>query len=262
MVQINLNHLTTWEYLNFKGSFRDYKEVIICFLHAKRLVASEKDILASERSASMADIMPVYPERFINLGRGQWLDIWANVPIVSTDPFFDTLFAYRVRQLDLLQIGQFLQCALDAGLTQRFISLLLLKHGSLLTPLQLQAVNLWSECIKQPEYKVPSGFPVIKGRPKRQKGDRLTCLSQEQTTLLIHYLQKTQITFSGDYLNNNKAAQAFELLTGYSAEKIRKSLTQEQLQEISDKNNLTALYNSIIKLSIQVNQDITNKSIK
>lgn len=275
MTQISLNHLSACEYLMFPQGFGLYKQAVIQYLQLKHLVYTDQDEKIKSKSDVIPhspatipnspdviphcpDVTPHYPERFVSIGAGQWLDIWDNVLISPQDPFFDVFFAYHLRQLDIMKTDQYLKSCIDDGITMRFIWLLLLKHAKLFTPVQVQVISSWIEENKNNQTCHQSDVQHIKGRPKRQQGDRLTALSQEQTALLISYLQKGNVTFKGDYLTNTQAAQAFELLTGYSSEKLRKVLTREELTRISDKRNLTAMHETLTKLAILVNQDIKN----
>jgi hypothetical protein len=75
---------------------------------------------------------------------------------------------------------------------------------------------------------------------KRESHDKRTSLSQEQTALLMYYLQGEKVFLSSEYLNDKEMGIAFEMLTGYSQNTLRqtlgrcsKDLTNENLKELT-----------------------------
>jgi hypothetical protein len=83
-------------------------------------------------------------------------------------------------------------------------------------------------------------LPAVKGISfKREAHDKLTSLNQEQTALLMHYLQQERVFLKGENLNDKNMSIAFEILTGYSYNTLRqtvgkyaKSISKENLEEI------------------------------
>lgn len=267
----------------FPEGFSKYQQAVIQYLHFKGYVHSDLDKengftsdviphypdvfqyvishcpeLNPHVISNSGDVIPHFPERWVSTGSGQWLDIFDNVCITPNDPMFDLFFAYRLSQCDIMDVDGLLDAFILEGITVRFITLVLLKHESLFSSIQVKVINQWIDICSSRPQKERDTCARIKGRPKRQAGDRFTSLSQEQTALLIVYLQKYDVTFKGEYLNNSQAAQAFELLTGYSAEKLRKVLTKEELARISDKRNMTELLNILNKLTAGLTHDIKN----
>jgi hypothetical protein len=85
---------------------------------------------------------------------------------------------------------------------------------------------------------------------KREANDKLTCLSQEQTALLIYYLQQEKVLLKDEYLSNLDAGKAFEMLTAYSQNTLRQNLGQTD--QIKTKENLTKVANTLTRLGIAV----------
>ncbi|MEO8759605.1 MAG: hypothetical protein ABI388_01410 [Bacteroidia bacterium] len=63
-----------------------------------------------------------------------------------------------------------------------------------------------------------------KGKLKREAQDRRTYLSQEQTVVLMHYLQKERLFLNDEYLKKTEFGIAIETLTGYSQNTLRQDL--------------------------------------
>jgi len=106
------------------------------------------------------------------------------------------------------------------------------------------------------------GLKKTKGRWSRSRGDNKLVLNQAQTVLLIHYLQWENIIFKEESLDNTLAGEVFSILTGYSAQKIRTSLGENELALIRNPKNLSELHNAIVKLEILIRKEIraVNKS--
>jgi hypothetical protein len=58
----------------------------------------------------------------------------------------------------------------------------------------------------------------------RDANDKMTCLSQEQTSLLVYFLQQEKVFLRGNYLYAKEIGSALEILTGYSENTIRTSI--------------------------------------
>ena len=98
-----------------------------------------------------------------------------------------------------------------------------------------------------------------KGKIKREANDKRTILSQEQTVLLMHYLQQEKVILKDDYLSDKDAGQAFETLTGYSQHTLRQNLGKYYL--IQNRENLKELDNLLTRLKIKIDKDLKdNKS--
>ncbi|MGZ4049793.1 MAG: hypothetical protein ACXVNN_10545, partial [Bacteroidia bacterium] len=101
------------------------------------------------------------------------------------------------------------------------------------------------------------GLVKTKGKAKRQVNDKLTCLNQEQTVLLIHYLKQARVLLKDENLNNVDAGIAFEVLTGYSKNTIRNTLGKYDLYHT--KENLMEVENLLNRLQIAVKKALKEK---
>jgi len=98
-----------------------------------------------------------------------------------------------------------------------------------------------------------------KGKIKRGREDNITKLNQEQTALLIYFLQAGRLILRDEYLNNKEAGQAFSVLTGFSADSIRQNLSDGELKRISTKKNLDLLANSLTSLQLLIDKERKEK---
>lgn len=98
-----------------------------------------------------------------------------------------------------------------------------------------------------------------KGKTKRERDDNVTKLNQEQTALLIYYLQSAKIILRDEYLNNKEAGQAFSILTGYSADSLRQNLNKSELQRISSKKNIDAVANALTTIQLLIDRELKSK---
>lgn len=96
-----------------------------------------------------------------------------------------------------------------------------------------------------------------KGKIKREAQDKKTCLSQEQTVLLIHYLREEKVLLKDEYLNDKDAGIAFEILTGYSQNTLRLNLGKPLLYQ--NKINLKEIDNLLTRLKIAIGKDLKEK---
>jgi hypothetical protein len=101
-----------------------------------------------------------------------------------------------------------------------------------------------------------SGTIKTKGKHKRELGDRLTKLNQEQTALLIYCLQKGKLILKDEDLNNKEAGQAFSILTGFSADTLRQNLGKTELKRITTKKNIDAVHAVLTSLTILIDKEI------
>jgi hypothetical protein len=96
-----------------------------------------------------------------------------------------------------------------------------------------------------------------KGKIKREANDKRTILSQEQTVLLMFYLQQEKAILKDEYLNDKEAGQAFEMLTGYSQHTLRQNLGK--YYQIQNRENLKELDNLLTRLKIRIDKDLKDK---
>jgi len=97
----------------------------------------------------------------------------------------------------------------------------------------------------------------IKGKLKREAQDNKTYLSQEQTVLLMHYLQKERLFLNDEYLNKKEFGKAIEILTGYSQNTLRQDLGK--YQNFQSKENLKKIDGLLTRLKITIDKDLKQK---
>lgn len=76
---------------------------------------------------------------------------------------------------------------------------------------------------------------------------------------MIHFLQAGKIILKDEYLNNKEAGQAFSILTGYSADSLRQSLSDTELQRISTRKNMDIIANALTSLQLLINKEAEDK---
>ncbi|MCX6182999.1 MAG: hypothetical protein NT150_13855 [Bacteroidetes bacterium] len=99
--------------------------------------------------------------------------------------------------------------------------------------------------------------PSKKGRLTRQASDKLTILSQEQTVLLMFYLQQEKVFLKDEYLTDMDAGKAFEILTGYSQHTLRQKLSKYYLYQ--NRENLKEIDHLLTRLKIAVDKTLKEK---
>jgi hypothetical protein len=96
-----------------------------------------------------------------------------------------------------------------------------------------------------------------KGKQKREAQDNKTYLSQEQTVLLMHYLQQERLFLHDEYLNKTEFGKAIEILTGYSQHTSRQDLGK--YQDYQSKENLKKIDGLLTRLKIAIDKDLKQK---
>jgi hypothetical protein len=92
---------------------------------------------------------------------------------------------------------------------------------------------------------------------KREAQDKLTCLSQEQTVLLMYYLQQERVFLKDEYLKGMDAGKAFEILTGYSQHTLRQNLGK--FYHFQNKQNLKEIDHLLTRLKIAIDKALKEK---
>jgi hypothetical protein len=269
---INIKDLSSFEHICFPDSFEEYSDAVGFFLRRKNVFILEDDILEvfkddpdvqkeMERgNQGMGAVAAFFPKRFVretihpkiggeeHEGVWGWLDLWSDYSITQQEELYDLFFTYKLRQTDLLELDNILNYFFENYKSHnktdfiRFLKLTLRKHGKrLLQPEQTETINEWM--IEQEQERTLSGTPDIKtkGKPKRERDDKITCLNQEQTALLIYCLRETKIIFPDEFLNNKEAGHAFSILTGYSADTIRQNLNKSEVARLATIKNIDAV---------------------
>lgn len=277
---LNLRDISIYENLIFPDSFKEYSEMAEFLLRTNRMFLLEDDLINNHKDEpEVKDLMeqgnmPIgaitqaFPNRFLregihskkdgaeNEGVWGWFDLWTEYEITPADTLYDLFFTYKLRQTDLLELDNLLSYSLhnNSGSNTdfiRFLRLTLRKHGDkLLQPEQTETINEW--IAEQEKETTLSGTAdaKTKGRPKRERDDKITCLNQEQTALLIYCLRETKIILKDEFLNNKEAGRAVSILTGYSADTIRQNLNKSEVARLATIKNIdtvTKALNDLLK---------------
>jgi hypothetical protein len=277
--ELFLNRMTLWEQLESPATFEEYKKHVILLLQCKDLYISEDDILKQTRAKDIEQALTEHPHilytgRSIKNKAGEkikvYCDLGAEYSVSPQDLLYDTFFAYKLRQVDILQTDQFLGYQLaryynsNAEEFSRFLQLCIRKHqDKLLSPLIVQTVNEWIAAKeKQSQAELSSGAEERTGRKKgsrlkREAHDKLTSLSQEQTVLLMYYLQQERVILRDEFLSDLDAGRAFEILTGYSQHTLRQAFSKFSLY--LTKENLREIDHLLTRMKIAIDKDLKGK---
>jgi hypothetical protein len=268
---LNLRDLSSYESFIFPDSFKEYSEMAkfllgrkSMFLLEDNLIEIHKDTpevkeLIDQGNIPIGAITSAFPNRFIregvhfknggaeDEGVWGWFDLWGDYIITQNDELYDLFFTYKLRQTDLLELDNLLNFSLqnysnNSANFMRFLRLTLRKHGGkLLQPEQTETINEWIAEQDKEAALNGLGDAKTKGRPKRERDDKITCLNQEQTALLIYCLRQTKIILKDEFLNNKEAGRAFSILTGYSADTIRQNLNKSEVARLATIKNIDTL---------------------
>lgn len=272
---LNLDRITFGECFSFRDSFEEYRQHAGMLLRLKKLYLSEEEVLKDHKSDNIEKVLEsslyilrtgISKEKEDGTLSKMYFDLGTDYFIQPQDVLYDVFFAYRLRQLDLLRIDTFLNYHslnyYDNNLQEfsRFLRICIRKHQvKLLKPETIQTVNEWLETKEKQQQQDLQELTTIqkKGKLKRGAEDKFTCLSQEQTVLLIHYLVQQKVLLNDELLSNKEAGEAFEVLTGYSKNTIRLSLGKTN--NYKTKENLKQIDNILTHLRIAIGKDLKEK---
>ena len=276
--ELILNDITFGESSKpFLRDFEEYQRTAYLFLNHQGKHLFESDILERYSDGmTLEKLFELNSGRFIQganhtkdgLLQKTWYDIWGMYKIERQDGFFDFFFTCKLRQLSLLDIEDYLDFHLHNSFDNnkksffQFLNLTIRKYqDTLLNNNIIETTNEWIKShaeIKVGLDKDQANEP-IKGRKQREPGDKLTCLSQNQTVLLIEFLQKAGIILSEGSLNYTQAGKALNLLTGYSPHTIRQQLGSKGYIEGVKFEDFKELYDVIQNLSKLIEPHIRKK---
>lgn len=277
-LELNLNSITLWEQVVHKDTFAEYREYVVLLLQSKDLYLFEDEILKQCKSDNIEQVLQEHPHiHRTNAHRKnedgsfskKYLNLAAEYFVQPQDFLYDVFFAYKLRQMNLLKIDTFLEYHIsnyyDNNLQEflRFLRICARKHEvKLLNPEIIQTVNEWVETKGKQQQQSLQGienesFQTKNGKIKRKAEDKLTCLSQEQTVLLMSFLQQERIFLKDEYLNKKDAGIAFEILTGYSQHTIRQNLSNSK--DYQNKTNLKEIDNLLTRLKIVIDKALKEK---
>jgi hypothetical protein len=99
-----------------------------------------------------------------------------------------------------------------------------------------------------------SGIPNVKDGKIKKRGaqDNLTRLTQEQTVLFTHFLQKERFFLDESNIQTTDLGKAIEILTGYSQHTIRQDF--KKFKTYHTKINLKEISDLLTKLQMAVNK--------
>lgn len=158
-VELNLNRITFGEYISFRNTFEEYRKYVVMLLQLKDLYLFEDEVLKDHKSDNIEQILQQFPH-ILRSGAHRknedgsfskkYFDLGTDYLIKPQDFLYDVFFAYRLRQLDLFKIDDFLNYQIlnyyDNNLQEfsRFLRILIRKHeAKLLKPEIIQTVNDW-----------------------------------------------------------------------------------------------------------------------
>jgi hypothetical protein len=288
LLELDLSRITLLEATKYDEEFKDYEKCVRSLLILNEMIYGEKEILEGFKESGfqintidevLYSFPYVVPAGAIMNDEGEavgglFINLAHRYFVKPADSNYNALFAYNLRQLDIFRIDR----TLDYHLVNyyqnnlldfsRFLSLCMRKYGNtLLLEETLESVKEWityrenkqKEALQKDESQSAENQDTKNKRVKvkREAGDKRTVLNQEQTVLLMYYLQQEKIILKDEYLTDMDAGKAFEILTGYSQHTLRQNLGKYFL--FQNKENLKALDNTLTKLKIRIDQALKEK---
>jgi hypothetical protein len=279
-LELSLYHLSIVANMGSDEEYSHYQGAVAKMLYLNEMHIAETEILHRHQKQTMEEVFEqvengasrYFRTEQIEEGDNKvtiWYDTWADYIITEKDPLYGKFFTYKIRQIGIFNLDDFLNYQLtekyegNFARFTRFLTLTMREYApELLDNTYIKTANEWLQ-MRQAEISQESVSDEkeirIKGRPKRTGDDKLTALNQEQTVLLIHYLQKAKVFYHGEFLTNKQAGQAFHILTGYSADTIRQKLANHELDTINSKKNLTDLANLCDTIKKLISNELGDK---
>lgn len=268
--ELNLKSITLSRYFFFTESYPQYKQEIVSILYLMKKYIPEGTALEEHGGQFIEEVAQQFSERYITFGNTSgkkkkvWYDLLEDFRITPIEQgFYGRMMLYHLQNLSLHLFDTFLDYHLQYHFNDdekkffRFLNLTLRENqDGIISQEATETIQEWINEKKSTEKTIEAR---TKGKKIRLADDDGTCLTQEQTTLLISYLQRLRIIRSEENLRNKEAGEAFSMLTGYSAETIRQTLSKAELKRIASKENLKKLDAILTKLTIEINNDRTQK---
>jgi hypothetical protein len=270
--ELYLNQITVFERVVHKDTFEDYKTLVATLLQSKDFYLFEDEVLKQHKSANIEQVLQEHP---LTIKTGahrknkdgsfskKYMDLAPDYFVQPKDFMYDVFFAYKLRQLDLLQMDGFLDYHLsnyyDTNLQEfsRFLRICIRKHeAKLLNAAITQTIGEWITDKESKEVKTPvSGASTLKNsRIKRGAYDNMTCLSQEQTVLFTHYLKLERVILNGEHLTDTETGKALNVLTGYSEHSLRQNL--KEFEDYQTQTNLNEINNLLTRMQKAIKADL------
>jgi hypothetical protein len=283
--EIDLGRMTFNEGLAYPDTFEEYKTMIVVLSQIKDWYLSEEEVLDTYELESIEKLIEQYPnivktnthwKNENGVYEVKYIDIRLPYNIQPSDPYYDMFFIRRLRQFDLLEMDAFLDYHFENYYNNvisdfsRFLKISLRKHGiTFLNPEIIQTVQEWIENkekqVAVSQNHIQQTLESLKNQPEkgrknramREPDDKKTCLNQEQTVLLMHYLQQAKVFLRDEDMYKTEFGKAFEILTGYSQHSLRQDLSGAANNK--NKINLKELDNLLTRLQIAVVNDLKQK---
>ena len=287
-LELDLSRITLLESIKYEEGFQEYQRCVSNLLMLNNMAYSEKEILEGFKGGgfqinSIDELLQqfphVMPKGAVMNAEGEAVDgLFVNIAqkyfVQPDDTNYDTIFAHNLRQLDLFRIDRSLDYHLEHYYNNslldfsRFLTLCIRKHQkNILSQETAESVTDWinykENKRKEAELKALQQLSEIKEeknkktKVKREAGDKRTVLNQEQTVLLMSFLQQEKIILKDEYLTDMDAGKAFEMLTGYSQHTLRQNLGKYFL--LQNNENLKAIDNTLTRLKIRIDQALKEK---
>lgn len=287
-LELNLAWMAINEQLKFKNQFQEYATTVVLLLTSMNKYLLEADVIKQFKTDDIGNLLKTSPHllklnAFIKTEDGtlspKYLHIAEPYDVQPEDLLYDYFFAYRLRQMPLLSVDSFLNYHLhfyynyDIARYIHFLKLCVRTHDGKLLQKTITTVTEWIEeqiiqdkhnkqvqqeqavlAIKTQQSEIEQELKIKGKHPKREAFDNKTCLTQEQTVLLLHYLQEKKVIFRDEYLTNKNAGIAFELLTGYSQNTLRQDLSK--INDYKSKPNLKAVDNALTAMKLALDKDL------
>ena len=289
LLELNLNMMTILESVKYEEDFSRYSTLVGNLLMHREMLFTQKEILEEFQMTDIEELLARFPHvlckgNTVNdqgeISGKLFADLGMRYFVQPTDSHYDEMFAYKLRQLDFMHIDRFLDYHLlnyyhcDLADFSRFLTLCMRKYEkSLLDEKKILSVKEWMEYReRQQKQQLQKSIQeeaenasvqnqkekeAKKIKMKRQAGDKRTSLSQEQTVLLMYFLQQEKVILKDEYLNDMEAGQAFEILTGYSQHTLRQNLGKFYL--FQNNENLKTLDNVLTRIKIKIDQALKEK---
>lgn len=277
--ELIINHLTHGEYLvnrNNSTKFEEFANVVGRYLNNRGKYLFEDEILQEyNEGMTLEKLFAQNQNRFIQgmnhvkngVNQKTWMDTESMEEVKREDSAFDYFFIVKLRHLSLLDIDEYLEFHLEYSFDNnkteylRFVNLAVRQYQKeFLSQEIIDTVSEWIR-IKEKQTSEPEAENEfkIKGRIQRIAGDRLTTLTQNQTVLLIQFMQKAGIILKDEILSYTHAGKAFHILTGYSSHTIRQQLgTKGEIAGVKNED-YKELHQALVKMTKAVEDKIHKK---
>jgi hypothetical protein len=258
-------------------NLQGYRELFVRFLDLSKLFIYSPELILRFGTDDFDKVF-VRNHNIIRIGEPElqadgtylqkYVDLGAPHTITRDDLFYDHFLCIKLSQIDLIKADICLEYHLlrnfgnDFVGFARFLRQCIRLHKDIL--LRAVAIPFVEDWISMKEKQLQQQhntlqlvhsedpFRLPKGRPRRTANDKLTCLSQQQTGLLLHLLQQQRVVLRDEYLSDQDAGRAMELLTGFSQHTLRQCLPEARKEQ--NKADLIVISNLLTRLEISISQ--------